>query len=67
MRSHIEVILLIIAIKIRWAYFHVCPWYFKFYMDSGKTEAHFQNMRKNTLHSQLIIEFNEDSPWYKAK
>jgi len=67
MRDYVEVIILICFLKLRWFYFHVCPWYYKFYMDATRTEAHFQNMRSNTLHSQIIIEFNEDSPFYKRK
>jgi len=67
MRDYLEVILLIVALKIRWAYFHVCPWYIKFYMDSTESECHFQNMKTNTIHSQLIIEFHEDSPFYKGE
>ena len=64
MRDYIEVIVLICVLKLRWWYFHLCPWYYKFSMEG--TEFHFQNMRTNTIHSKIIIEFNEDSPFYKA-
>ena len=63
MRDYIEVIFLILYLKIRWAYFHVSPRYIKFYMTD--TEAHFQNAKTGAIHSQVIIQFNEDSPFYK--
>jgi len=63
MRDYIEVIILLCALKLRWWYFHLCPWYVKFSIEG--TEFHFQNLRDNTIHSQVTIEFHEDSPFYK--
>jgi len=63
--DHLQVIVLICFIKLRWWYFHLCPWYMKFSMEG--TEFHFQNMRTNTIHSQLILKFHEDSFWYKKQ
>lgn len=66
MRDYIEVYLLISALKIRWWYFHLMPRYVKFYMSNESEECHFQNVKTGTIHSQVIIEFKEDSPFYKA-
>jgi len=63
MRDYIEVIVLICVLKLRWWYFHLCPWYYK---CDGGYRVYFQNMRKNTIHTKIIIKFNEDSPFYKA-
>lgn len=41
-------------VKIRWLYFHVSPSYVKFYMDSSKTEAHFQHVKIGSIHSNFI-------------
>lgn len=64
MKDYIEVIMLICFLKLRWAYFHVHPSYYKFSIEG--TEFHFQNVKTGTLHSQITIEFNEDSPFYKG-
>jgi len=41
-------------VNLRWAYFHVHPSYVKFWMDSEHTEAHFQHVKRGTLHSNLV-------------
>jgi hypothetical protein len=61
MRDHIEIIILIIFIKLRWIYFHIHPSYYKFKMS--ETECHFQNLKTNTIHSQIKIQFKENSWW----
>jgi len=61
MRDHAEIVVLLCFLKLRWAYFHLVPWYCKFTMD-GK-ETHFQNMRTNTIHSRVSVEFKDGSPW----
>jgi len=66
MRDYIEVTLLIAFLKLRWWYFHLMPRYVKFYMDDTYKECHFQNVKTGAVHSQIIIEFNEDSPFYKG-
>ena len=47
-------------IRLRWIYFHLHPFYFKFYMDSEHTEAHFQHIKTGAIHSQLIINPNQE-------
>jgi len=64
MRDYLEVYLLRIVLKLRWWYFHLCPWYCKFSVEGN--EYHFQNTRTGVIHSQIIINFNEDSPFYKG-
>ena len=64
MRDFIEVVLLLILIKVRWVYFHMCPWYRKFSVNG--TDKHFQNIKTNAIHRQIIIEFQEDSWLYKG-
>lgn len=66
MRDYLEVYFLIAVINIRWWYFHISPRYIKFYMDSECTEAHFQHTKTGQLHSQVVINFNEDSRFYKG-
>jgi hypothetical protein len=46
--------LIMFVVKLRWLYFHLHPHYQKFYMDSGKTEAHFWHSKTNTIHSNLV-------------
>ena len=61
MKDHIQVVVMLILLKLRWVYFHICPWYRKF--SIAGTELHFQNMRTNTIHSRVVVEFVADSPW----
>lgn len=42
-------------IKLRWLYFHVNPNYIKFGMGGGSNEYHFQNIKKNTIHSNYEV------------
>lgn len=42
-----------LLLKVRWLYFHVNPFYKKFYMSAD--EAHFWNSRTNTIHSNFSI------------
>jgi len=47
-------ILIMALVRLRWAYFHMHPWYFKFYMDSDGKEAHFQHAKTGQIHSNLV-------------
>ncbi|CAM0088503.1 hypothetical protein VPHK567_0243 [Vibrio phage K567] len=40
-------------IQARWAYFHISPSYKKFYMIAD--EAHFQHLKRGTIHSNLSL------------
>jgi len=40
-------------IKLRWIYFHINPMYVKFYVDSSRSEAHFQHRLTGQLHSNF--------------
>ena len=62
--DYIEIFILMLFLKLRWAYFHICPWYVKFEIGAG--EFHFQNMKKNSIHSKIAIEFTKDSAFYKS-
>jgi hypothetical protein len=55
------VIILLCFLKLRWWYFHICPWYVKFSIEG--TEYYFQNLKTNTIHSQITPIFHEDSPF----
>lgn len=46
--------IIMLCVKLRWAYFHLNPYYLKFYMDEGRTEAHFQHIKTGVLHSNLV-------------
>lgn len=46
-------ILLNLLLRMRWAYFHICPGYTKIYMDEDRTEAHFFHAKTNSLHSNF--------------
>ena len=48
-------------VKLRWLYFHISPRYVKFGMGGGSNEYHFQNMKKNTIHSNFV--WIEDPDW----
>lgn len=43
-------LLIMTIVNIRWFYFHISPMYVKFYMDSERTEAHFQHIKTGQLH-----------------
>lgn len=45
--------LIMTLVHLRWAYFHIHPNYTKFYMDAGKTEAHFQHKKTGHIHSNF--------------
>ena len=46
--------LIMLLVKLRWAYFHIHPHYVKFWMDSERTEAHFQNVKDGSIHSNYV-------------
>jgi len=52
----IRLYILRFILSVRWAYFHISPSYIKFYMDSERTEAHFQHKKYGTLHSNYKVD-----------
>ncbi len=47
--------LLKMVLKIRWWYFHINPNFIKFYMDSSRSEAHFQHIKTGELHCNYAV------------
>lgn len=46
--------IIMFLVRLRWWYFHVHPRYAKFTMDPEGKEAHFQDLRDGSIHSNLI-------------
>ncbi len=43
--------IIMFLVKLRWAYFHIHPHYFKFTVNS---EPHFQNVKTGRIHSNYV-------------
>lgn len=54
-------LLLQALIHLRWAYFHISPFYQRFYMDESRTEAHFFHAHTNSIHSNYYFRSTDSS------